>query len=99
MSELFNNFSTLPPYLQYEILVDTSPEDFPNLCSINKNISQICSGNLNQEQKLLYGNQITDRLYRERSQKWFGEDILNFKEPTMSWKEFLYKNCKIIWFK
>lgn len=94
MSETFNLLE-LPQYLQYEVLVSTPIKDFSSLCKTNKDILRLCSGNLTDEQKLLYGDNITERLYKERSEKWFDEEILNFRETNMSWKEFYLRITEI----
>lgn len=90
----FEQFSELPQYLKYEVLIKSSIQDFPNLCRINKEISEICSGNLSESTKSLYGDQITEILYRDRSEKYFDDEVINFKEPDMSWRKFYNRILK-----
>ena len=82
----------LPPHIQFEILVLTPPEDFSNVCRANR---EICSGRLSDATKLTYGDQITERLYKERSEKWFSEEVLAYKELNMTWQNF-YKRIEMM---
>lgn len=86
------DFPALSKWLQFEILITISTEDFPSFSTINKETFQLCSGKLSNEQKLFYGDQIADRLYQERSKLFFSENEYNLKEEeNMSWREFYFR--------
>ncbi len=96
MKGQFPYFSSLPQFVQHEIFVQTPIKDFAALCSTDKAMSHLCSGQLSDEQKLLYGDRIVERLYRERSERWFDDEVLSFKEPDMSWQEFYKRVVKML---
>lgn len=93
-SSEFRYFPELPQYAKYEILLRTPPKDFPQLCLTNKETKEICSGNLSESTKLLYGNNITERLYTDRAERWFGKELFEYKELNMSAREFYNRIVK-----
>src|SRR5579863_10472914 len=59
-----------------QFLIRLNDQDFRNLCQVDKSFANLCSGPL------------SENVYHERSKWWFNEDLLQFKEPGMTWKEF-----------
>lgn len=78
----------LPQYAHYEVLVQTHPDDFPQLCRANRELIELCSGYLSDATVLAYGSNITERLYYDRSKRWFDSKLLKAKSESMSWREF-----------
>lgn len=80
------NFDSLPIYSKLDILISADHSTFVNLCQTDKLLHDICIG------KDVPGfGDLTNYLYNARSQEWFPEEILNFKNdnyPQMDWKFF-----------
>ncbi len=76
-------FEQLPLFPQLEILVQSDPTTFPKICQSNKYYNDICNGKLIDN----HGD-LSHYLYEKRSNRWFTEDIIQFKPIEMTWKEF-----------
>ena len=60
-----------------QILVQADENGIKNLCSTNKRFSSLC-GNQN----------FMEGVYRQKVENTISQDIINLREPSMSWKEF-----------
>src|SRR5579863_3935941 len=67
-----------------QFLIRLNDQDFRNLCQVDKSFASLCSGSL------------SENVYHERSKWWFNEDLLQFKEPNMTWKEFYNRIFNLI---
>ena len=59
-----------------QFLIRLNDKDFRNLCQVDKSFANLCSGPSSED------------VYYERSKWWFGENLLQFRESNMTWKEF-----------
>ena len=83
----------LSKWLQLEIFKRVLPDDFLSLKVTNKKIWTLTSGKLTDKQKLFYGDQITESLYKDRSERFLA-DALDHKDESVSWRQFYFRVIK-----
>jgi hypothetical protein len=66
-----------PERLDRELLIRLPDKDFKALCSSSKKFYSYCNR-----------VPISESIYHERCLYWFDNDLLQFKEVNMTWKEF-----------
>src|SRR5579863_5477045 len=59
-----------------QFLIRLEDKDFRNLCQVDKSFAKLCT------------SPSSENVYHERFKWWFREDLLQFKELGMTWKEF-----------
>ena len=80
-------YSSLPLYTKFEILTTVENPEFLVLCREDKETHALCAGT----------SQLSERLYRERSERFIAQDILAFKTgENMTWKQFYIRVFKLI---
>lgn len=83
----------LPKWLQIEIFTRIAPNDFVNFAVSNKDIASLTLLKCTDEQKLVYGDQITESLYKDRSERFLA-DTLDHKDESVSWRQFYFRVIK-----
>ena len=68
----------LPLLVQKNILVQADHDDFLNFCSYPQ-LAPLCGTNANAQQ-----------VYQERCERLFSDELLKYKETTISWRDFYY---------
>ncbi len=77
-------FDSLPLEAQIYVLRNLDDETFDQICSLDS-MAYLCTEAPNAE-----------RVYQERSEKWFAKDILNLKSKKMTWREFYERIIEFI---
>ena len=78
----------LPKWVQLEVVKRISVNDFSNFQIVNKEIYSLTSDKLTEEQKLFYGDQITESIYKQRSDR-FQKIFLHLKEKRCCGENFI----------
>ncbi len=86
-------FEDLPIYCKIKILIECDHLSFVFLCRVNKELSNLFHGKLNEEHD--NHNNLKERLFKERSLKYFSK-YLGYKniERTITWRGFYSRMIK-----
>ena len=88
------NYSDLPFYEKYEVLVTLPHEKFKLFCMADKETAGVCSGTSTPEILNAHGSNITERLYEQRIKNIFSSSFLRYREEGITWREFYNRLTK-----
>ena len=87
-------FLQLSIYIKLEILIRCELGTFRSLCKTNKELFALYMNQLDEKIIKVHGN-LSQRMYQERSERWFTKKIISFREESMGWNEF-YKRIAFL---